>query len=399
MALLDELHIDPTWGGSFSFFDWTPIVGIGPGSSALDAMVEKGVIKSTAYSMWQDNSNGQFSCKNHGLCPRIPSVYSIANLPPPESSSCFKPAGATNCSPKTRYGTVLLGAVDKSKYDGGLISIDMTTEQEGAGLPWNGHHSIVLDAVTTMSLEARDVQSKDIPISVRDEMTFVSLLPDSIVSQIWDAFGVVVPAIDSPNVGFQAGRVPCDPTKRNKTSAGSIKLRLGGKCGPELEVPFDDLVGAADDPDFFGAEMHPGPEGGEQVAWCLFNIQKVGGGLSTPSGDELPAAISAVVWKNAYVVYDFDNGKMAIAKKKDASEREDVVVFEGKGKKIPGSFEIDADDKTSECKRPAEPGGGSGDSGADDAKSAAFKLIGVALNHVKWAIVIPSLALAEGLLF
>jgi hypothetical protein len=364
MALTNELHLDPLLKNSkdsHPFLELTPLLGIGPNSSVLKAMIEQGMIKSPGFSFWQEKQ---------------------------QPSDCFKPAGADKCIPKSEFGTLLLGAIDKSKYEGDLISIDMENEEDRLD-NWSTWISrIALDGVTVSTgadpSSFRSI-SQDSPVMVRYNMGSFSLLPEPMVSQIWDTFGVIAPAPNDGRGYSSQGRVPCDPAKRNKTSTGSIKLRFGGRCGPEVEVPFEDLVSAADDPDSAGAQRYPDDKG-ENILWCFFDIQKVG--YISALGKDVPPEVGAAFWKHMYMVYDFEHGKLAMAKKKKSDGKDDVVNFKSKDASIPGALQYDVNDSTAECKSVAA-GGESKDS---DSSGDAF-------HPMKWGLELSYLAMALPFLF
>jgi aspartyl protease len=153
--------------------------------------------------------------------------------------------------------------------------------------------------------------------------------------------------IDPVEFGFNQ-RVPCDANLRRK---GSLKLRLGGACGPEIAVPFDDLVVEPDninDPTkHFQSVSFPGPDGGKEVPWCVFGI-RASLEQSDKGGDEI--VLSGAIARHMYTVYDMANMEVAIAKRKEGATASKWVAFEKEGAKIPRAVKLDPTAKQPECK-------------------------------------------------
>jgi len=187
-----------------------------------------------------------------------------------------------------------------------------------------------------------------------------TMLPNSTVVQILEAAG----ATDNFNVSgserpdFPLARVPCDAKLRKK---GSVKLRFGGECGPEIEVPFDDFViqeNATDSKPYLATNL-PAPDGGENIPWCVFGLEPAYKG-SADDGDD-GVYLSFAVVKHMYLAFDFVNMEVAMAKSKGGETKSNWVAFEKEGANIPRAIKVDPNAKLPGCKPLEEAADDSGE--------------------------------------
>ncbi|KAK2623820.1 hypothetical protein QTJ16_007001 [Diplocarpon rosae] len=152
------------------------------------AMVNQGLIKSAAYSLWLNDL---------------------------QSST----------------GSILFGGVDTAKYTGDLISIDVYPTQR------NGRVNSFTVAFTSLSATSSSGTDQLTPAdyataAILDSGTTITLLPDDLATMIFDEVGATV----SQQLG--AVVVPCDLAK----VSGSINYGFGGTGGPTIKVEISDLV-------------------------------------------------------------------------------------------------------------------------------------------------------------
>jgi hypothetical protein len=373
-----------------------PSIGIGPGSSFMNALVKAGTIASHALSFYDAGDKGEYRSPtpHDSLWPRMtdlnPVITSLASGQTADylrsrigdaGKECLHPAGGDKCYPAVESGSVLLGAVDTEKYEGDLIRMDLLKRQHvSSQIPiWNltvpmysvqiitpGEGSNGKEQVST----GTDIDSTPAAFT---ENFGISYFPNATAWQILDAAGAASfydYALDDADDGdmdadSRLQRVPCSPERRKK---GSVKLRFGGECGPEFEVPFDDFVvqedlwvprdGMREGKPYFRSKEFPADplgNGTEKIPWCVFGVLPVGGVWSDESKE---ISLGYAIEKHLYIVYDFANMEVAVARKKVGATKSNWVAFEKEGAKIPRAVKLDPEAKGPECKPKEEASGG-----------------------------------------
>ncbi|KAH7379756.1 aspartic peptidase domain-containing protein [Cadophora sp. MPI-SDFR-AT-0126] len=152
------------------------------------AMVNQGLIKSAAYSLWLNDL---------------------------QSST----------------GSILFGGVDTAKYTGDLISIDV--------YPTSRRGRVTSFTVAFTSLSATSPSGTDqltpsgyAEAAILDSGTTITLLPDDVAAMVFEELGATV----SNQLG--AIVVPCDLAKVD----GTLNYGFGGEGGPTIKVQVSDLV-------------------------------------------------------------------------------------------------------------------------------------------------------------
>ncbi|KAK1992634.1 acid protease [Colletotrichum falcatum] len=214
-----------------------------------------------------------------------------------------------------KSGHLLLGAVDKSKFEGPLVRIRTNTFLPGS----SAFTSRSFDTVIYSANGSRSATDELRPLGVASESPFanggdddddlgikyhtvlvapeytVSVLPFVIARDIWSLAG----ASWDQDLGQTV--IPCDAAE---TSTGHVAMQLDGADGPVLNVSIADLV-----------------------------VPK-----STWNHSRWAYALGGAALKRAYMVLDPANAEMAFARARlGSTAAEDVVPFASYGASIPES--------------------------------------------------------------
>ncbi|KAL2061249.1 hypothetical protein VTL71DRAFT_7522 [Oculimacula yallundae] len=198
-------------GGSLSQFQMgialdttigTGIMGIGYNTSEANidtgngtvypnlplAMVNQGLIKTTAYSLWLNDL---------------------------QSST----------------GSILFGGVDTAKYSGDLKSVKVYPSSRNGGIT---SFTVAFTSMSATSPSGTDqLTPADYAVAaILDSGTTITLLPDDVAAAVFEELGATV----SNRIG--AVIVPCDLAKVD----GTLNYGFGGQGGPVIKVQVSDLV-------------------------------------------------------------------------------------------------------------------------------------------------------------
>jgi hypothetical protein len=252
-------------------------------------MVNQGVINSAAYSLWL-NDLRKFSFYFYFLCLQ----WRISNIVTEATS-----------------GSVLFGGVDTARYTGDLISVDV--------YPTDNSRRVTSFTVAWTSLSATSSSGTDVLTSsdyaeaaILDSGTTITLLPDHIAEIVFEELGAQV----SNELG--AVIVPCDLEK----NTGTLDYTFGGTGGPTIKVQMSQLVLP------ITTETGEVPRFTNGKTVCQLGIQ--------PAGD-LPVLFGDTFLRSAYVVYDLENNKIALAQTDFNATSSNIVSFASKGAPIPSA--------------------------------------------------------------
>jgi hypothetical protein len=280
---------------SYSTDRWIGVLGLGHNdtttsssyysneySNIMDRMVSSGKIASSAYSMWLDDADGS-------------------------------------------SGGLLFGAVDQSRYTGGLVRTSAQSRYSSSS-----HFVAALSSVngTSASGEAMpSIRSNDFPIDVTlGPAEVFSFLPELVADQIADMAGATF------NRSVRYFTIACDAGKTNNTK---LVFELAGAGGPTLNVETADLVLPASFVDRFGRRITDGDQ-------CLFGIQKYSGSSST-SNVYNTYNLGSSVLRRSYLVFDLVNEEIAVApvrfRGSDAPSPT-IVAFESYGAYAPSATSV-----------------------------------------------------------
>ena len=142
--------------------------------------------------------------------------------------------------------------------------------------------------------------------AILDSGTTITLLPDDIAQSVFDELGAEV----SQELG--AVVVPCALGTKN----GSLTYGFGGSGGPSIQVAVSQLV--------LPLTLPNGrvPQYSNGAAACQLGIQAAG---------NLPVLFGDTFLRSAYVVYDLDNNRIALAQTDFNSTESNIVAFESGG--------------------------------------------------------------------
>ncbi|KAK4225318.1 putative aspartic protease [Podospora fimiseda] len=242
----------------------------------IDTLVSTGKINSQAYSIWLDNPSGS-------------------------------------------SGSLLLGAIDKSRYEGQLTRVNSIH-------PYDVFPSAFAVSLTGVKIDdSSKYNGPAIVASLSPAETF-SYLPDDLAETIMAASGATW-ATD-----LQKVTIPCDAGTKNTKS--SIRLQLEGPAGPVLHVRLADLV-VPQEVTLWEVAMDTNKELPRNT--CLFGIQKHPELRSnTKHGPQHNLGSSLL--RRTYMVFDAANKDLAFAPMKyPAAEQPDIVQFDKQAARIPDS--------------------------------------------------------------
>ncbi|KAJ5017615.1 putative aspartic-type endopeptidase OPSB [Colletotrichum sp. SAR 10_99] len=256
-----------------------------------DRLLTDGMINSTAYSLWVDDLS-------------------------------------------TESGSLLLGAVDRSKFDGPLTRFPIVTSFSTSKVFNTRIQSINGSKSTSDVLEplgSRGLSYNDKPFVRISPHNIASWLPDEIAQDIYAIAGATWLESHSNYV------VPCSAN----SSTAQLAIQLHGFDGPVLNVPISDLVIPAD----FWSSSKWSWDTETATQYCLFGVQSDNSSTSstsTTSGSSSSTySLGGMMLKRAYMVFDLANEEIAIAKTKlGGGTTEDVIPFPSYAAEIPGSTSV-----------------------------------------------------------
>lgn len=201
-------------------------------------------------------------------------------------------------------GSILFGGVNKAKYHGDLKTLPIQTV--------NGGYSEFVLALTGVAFasehDSHSYSSASLPVAVLlDSGSSLTYLPDSLVKDIYDDFGVVYEP--SSGVGF----VPCNLAMNDTSITYTFS-------SPTITVDVKELI------------LESGPlyfRDGTRA--CPFGI--------VPAGDST-AVLGDTFLRSAYVVYDLSNNEISLANTNFNPTSDDILEI-GSGKdSVPGATRV-----------------------------------------------------------
>ncbi|KAK3905832.1 aspartic peptidase domain-containing protein [Staphylotrichum tortipilum] len=203
-------------------------------------------------------------------------------------------------------GNILFGGVDTAKFTPPLMSLPIESA--------SGAYAEFMLTLTKLQLAGRTIGGGDIAIAaLLDTGSSLTYLPDALVQEIYSAVGAV---FDSD---ANAAYVPCS-LARNTTARLDFTF-----SEPTISVEMNELV-----LDLITSSGRR-PTFSNGVPACLFGIGPAGGGMYV---------LGDTFLRSAYVVYDLDNNKIALAPTLFNSTASKVVEI-GKGENsVPGATRV-----------------------------------------------------------
>ncbi|KAG7120987.1 aspartic-type endopeptidase OPSB like protein [Verticillium longisporum] len=258
--------------------------------SFLDRMTEMGLINSTAFSLWTEEED-------------------------------------------TASGSLLLGAVDASRYTGRLQRFQVYKY----AMQYVGFYALVSSINgSRLDTENRILQ----PLANLGTSTYIAVSPPTLLSNLPWGIAERTWELARAEVDYYSGQatVPCS-WRDNMT--GQVALELGGVGGYALTVDLKDLIIPADvwpiDSNSWYLE-----DGEEANPLCLLGIQS----QNTSSGSANDAndsdwVIGGSLLKNTYTVFDLANEELAMAPLSSGGDSQpNIVPFDSYGAVVPSSDEV-----------------------------------------------------------
>jgi hypothetical protein len=204
-------------------------------------------------------------------------------------------------------GSILFGGVDTYKYNGNLISVPITPGSDGS----IGAFQIPFSSLKDSDGTHLSKENMNITI-VLDSGTPDLNLPVSIADATYTQLGA------SNSSGKWAA--PCSLAN----SSSTLNFEFGGPSGPVIEVPY--------------AEMLDSPVSDSNGNPILINGE-AGCGLRFHEQNKTSHMIFGVSFlRSAYIVFDMENNRIALANAAWNSTASNVVAFPYQGADIPGAI-------------------------------------------------------------
>ncbi|KAM7190214.1 putative aspartic protease [Naviculisporaceae sp. PSN 640] len=293
-------------------------------------------------------------------------------------------------NPEGTSGALLLGAIDKSRYQGDLTRLKTIQPYD----IWPSAFAVSLNGVEVSGgKEAFKYEGDPVVVTVNPAESY-SYLPDALADSIFAATGATW------DDTLKLATIPCDAaSKTSSLSKTALKLQLQGPDGPVLDVRIGDLV-------------VPQVVTRWEIAWnsqdslskntCIFGIQKktfLGTSNSNPEFN-----LGSSLLRRTYMVFDNVNKDIAVAPVSASakSAAANIVEFSAAGARIPSSklYCIPSPDQPSSCVEdpdsdtnsdPSSSSSGTSSSSSSDDASSNKKaiVIGVVVPLVLLAILVP----------
>ncbi|ORY55283.1 aspartic peptidase domain-containing protein [Pseudomassariella vexata] len=207
-------------------------------------------------------------------------------------------------------GTVLFGGIDTEKYIGDLQSVDIGEDsRSGTYSSFTVALSSLVGSQDGRSTEFFRSHPEALPV-VLDSGTTLSYFPSMVTDKIYDAFNAVDDTSDSGLV-----YINCSYLNANIT----FDFQFGSSDGPVIRVPVDEMV-----LDNIPAYIDLGYLNKSELPFdnaCSFGIQP-------NTGIYL---LGDTFLRSAYVVYDLDNLKIALAQANVNATESNVIEIEAGG--------------------------------------------------------------------
>ena len=199
-------------------------------------------------------------------------------------------------------GSLLFGGVDTLKFEGPLIGMPLSLSP---GKTYFDRFRIQLTRVNMFdevlgSTDVSPIQWNTVPgvPAIPDSGSTWTFLPMDIAQNIFDYLNGT-DAFPANSFGLRAVFVPCEILRRNM----NVTFQFGGWNGPRITVPIQELI-KRDHFEQAGAHRRHHHQ-------CLLEIF---------GGHTKDAILGDNVLRSAYVVYDLDNKRIAMAQSKDTDD-------------------------------------------------------------------------------
>ncbi|KAK4683381.1 hypothetical protein QC764_124660 [Podospora pseudoanserina] len=214
-------------------------------------------------------------------------------------------------------GSLLLGAIDKSRFKGELIRLNTARGYD----IFPSAFAVLLNSIKMLddSKEALNFDEIRLLFSLSPAESF-SILPRELADPIIAASGATW------NTTIERATIPCDAGSKNTKL--NLRLQLEGPDGPVLNVPLADLIVPQDVTNWEIAVATNAQSLNRNT--CLFGIQKSNSGQFN---------IGSALLRRTYMVFDAVNKEIALAPVKPGTSatKPTIVPFDKAGARIPSS--------------------------------------------------------------
>ncbi|KAF2096259.1 acid protease [Rhizodiscina lignyota] len=190
-------------------------------------------------------------------------------------------------------GSILWGAVDKSKYEGELVALPIQPDPDFGEITQDT--VVTLDNVGIINKNNATILAKGLKTAVVPDSGSTSLsLPKDLYLATAEAAGVLT------DDSLAGGYLPCDSAQKFDDEGAALTFGFGNADGPVIKVPISQLLRPFAPGDLAGTNIK------NDTPICQWNVGPVADGSSDYIlGDSF--------MRSAYFVYDFDNKILAIA--------------------------------------------------------------------------------------
>jgi len=287
----------------------------------VDSMLEQGIIKLKAYSLYLDSKDAE-------------------------------------------KGSILFGGLDTNKYIGNLFQLPLVPSQFPNGTRVYDHFTVVLTGVsmtsssgTTNFTSSRSSRYR-VPV-VLDSGTTLTYLPETTTRIIYREIGAVDTSADGGLVYVDCN-LGSDPSRVFTYRFGDSRSSLN------IQVPISELL-------YSISEIFGGQDVSALLPYLPFDNTCAFGIMPAIDGISL---LGDTFLRSAYVVYDLENNVVAMAQANQNSSEESIVEFEASATGIPRVSGVAKDVEATQSAIPGVGGPGiatrrpSGASSTDSAPSA-----------------------------
>jgi hypothetical protein len=218
---------------------------------------------------------------------------------------------AANIRTEATSGSILFGAVDTAKYSGDLISVNVYPDETGGRVTSFTVAFTSLSAVSSSGTDQLTSSNFSSP-AILDSGTTITLLPDDIARLVFEELD----AEESEELGVVV--VPCALAQ----NTGTLNYQFGSVGGPIIKVAMSQIVLPLV---LANGEVPTYPNG---KTACQLGIEAAG---------DLPVLFGDTFLRSAYVVYDLDNNRIALAQTDFNATGSNVVAFPSQGAAIPSA--------------------------------------------------------------
>ncbi|KAL7925899.1 aspartic peptidase domain-containing protein [Trichoderma austrokoningii] len=231
---------------------------------------------------------------------------------------------------QTSQGSILFGGVDTDKFHGGLATLPFQSLPASIATT----QDIVMYAVQLNGFKVSGLNTPAVnATAVLDSGSTISLLPDDVVQDVWQQFGVKTIHI------LPIPLVDCGKANLKDTT---FSFQFTNKT---IQVPIDEMVidNLGDAQEELIANFEQDFKGWSRI--CTFGMAST---LDYGISSDQFVLLGDTFLRSAYVVYDLQNQQVGIAQATLNSTSSSIIEFQAGSKTIPGPVSTGSDDSSSD---------------------------------------------------